>query len=284
MRREILDSPVLGPLREHLGDRFDRYVEEKLSVVCGDITEDDLVSEGEAPARGAIDAVVHCAGLVNFEASLEKALSVNTIGVANVIEFCRKRDAALLHVSTCYAAGNADGHRFEDDIPIDWCPNGRRNFTLRREIRDALAAVARVEAESHDQARQADELHEVNARRRRRRRPRSGGRTLAQALGRRTAQGDRAGARAALGMAQHLQLHQEPRRATGVRRAGLDRRDRGASLGHRKRAYAIRSRDGTRASTPALRSPIFPATAIASIRPRATWCSTSYRSISRRTR
>ncbi|MFZ1120805.1 MAG: SDR family oxidoreductase, partial [Candidatus Binataceae bacterium] len=162
LRREILDSPVFGPLREHLGDRFDRYVEEKLSVLCGDIAEDDLVSEGEAPARGAIDAVVHCAGLVNFEASLEKSLSVNTTGVANVIEFCRKSGAALLHVSTCYAAGNADGHRFEDDIPTDWCPNGRRNFTLRREIRDALAAVARVEAESHDQARQADELHVVN--------------------------------------------------------------------------------------------------------------------------
>src|ERR1700687_5360262 len=78
LRREILDSPVMGPLREHLGERFDRYVEEKLSVLCGDITEDDLVSEGEAPGRGAIDAVVHCAGLVNFEASLEKSLSVNT--------------------------------------------------------------------------------------------------------------------------------------------------------------------------------------------------------------
>src|SRR6516165_8142351 len=33
MRREILDSPVFGPLREHLGDRFDRYIEEKVSVL-----------------------------------------------------------------------------------------------------------------------------------------------------------------------------------------------------------------------------------------------------------
>jgi long-chain acyl-CoA synthetase len=163
LRREIMDSPVMGPLREHLRDGFDRCFEEKIAVLCGDITEPDLVSEGEAPARGEIDAVVHCAGLVNFEASLEKSLSVNTTGVANVIEFCRKRGAALLHVSTCYAAGSADGHRFEDDIPIDWCPNGRRNFKLRREIRDALAAIARVEAESHDQVAQADELHVINA-------------------------------------------------------------------------------------------------------------------------
>jgi long-chain acyl-CoA synthetase len=159
LRREILDSAVMGPLREYLGDRFDRYVEEKLAVLCGDITEVDLVTEGAAPERGAIDAVVHCAGLVNFEASLERSLSVNTIGVANVVEFCRKRGVPLLHVSTCYAAGNADGHRFEDDIPVDWCPSGRRDFNLRREIRDAQAAIARVEAESHDRARQADDLH-----------------------------------------------------------------------------------------------------------------------------
>ena len=55
--------------------------------------------------------------MVNFEASLEKAISVNTIGVANVIEYCKKQDAAMMHVSTCYAAGAADGHRYEDDFP-----------------------------------------------------------------------------------------------------------------------------------------------------------------------
>src|SRR5271154_2354811 len=35
LRREILDSPALGPLRERLGAHFDRYVEEKLAVVPG---------------------------------------------------------------------------------------------------------------------------------------------------------------------------------------------------------------------------------------------------------
>ncbi|MHB8384635.1 MAG: SDR family oxidoreductase, partial [Candidatus Binataceae bacterium] len=31
-RREILDSPAMAPLREHLGSRFDRYIEEKVIV------------------------------------------------------------------------------------------------------------------------------------------------------------------------------------------------------------------------------------------------------------
>ncbi len=156
-RREILDSPVLGPLREHLGERFDPYIEEKIVVIPGDITIEGLAGDGGDPIkRGTLDAVVHCAGLVNFEASLEKAISVNAVGVGNVIEYCRRHDASLMHVSTCYAAGVADGHRYEDDIPVNWSPNGKRNFNLQREIRDALAAIERVETESRDQLRQAE--------------------------------------------------------------------------------------------------------------------------------
>ena len=154
--REILDSPVMGPLREHLGTRFDHYVEERVLVLPGDIANPDLVScDGSLLGDGPLDAVIHCAGLVNFEASLEKALTVNVVGVKHVIDFCRKRGAALIHVSTCYAAGAADGHRFEDDLPLDWCPNGQPKFSLQREIRDALSACERIEAESRDQSRQA---------------------------------------------------------------------------------------------------------------------------------
>ncbi len=156
-RREILDSPVFAPLREHLGDQLDRYIEEKIVIVPGDITNAGLLGEEAKPFKpGSLDAVVHSAGLVNFEASLERAIEVNTTGVANVIEFCRKLGAAMMHVSTCYVAGVADGHRYEDDIPKDWCPNARKSFRLEREVSDALAAIERVQAESRDQLRHAE--------------------------------------------------------------------------------------------------------------------------------
>ncbi len=156
-RREILDSPAMAPLREHLGARFDSFIEDKVCVVPGDITDPDLLAADADPIRrGSIDAVVHSAGLVNFEASLSKSIEVNAGGVANVVEFCRRLGAAMLHVSTCYVAGAADGHRFEDDIPVNWCPTGRKSFNLEREIGDARAATARVEAESRDQQRIAD--------------------------------------------------------------------------------------------------------------------------------
>src|SRR5579863_2925855 len=156
-RREILDSPAMAPVREHFRDEFDSYVEQKIVVVPGDITNDGLLGDEAKPFRaGSLDAIVHSAGLVNFEASLQKAIEVNTTGVANVIEFCASVGAAMLHVSTCYVAGSADGHRYEDDIPEEWCPNGRKSFRLEREVRDALAAIERVQAESRDQLRHAE--------------------------------------------------------------------------------------------------------------------------------
>ncbi len=154
LRREVLDSPALAPLREQMGAAFERYVEEKLTVLGGDLTERALVGADCVqllPAR--LDAVINCAGLVNFEASLERALAINALGVANVIEFCRRRQAALLHVSTCYVAGRADGHRFEDALPVNWCPAGQPGFSVKRELAAALAAIAHVEAESRDPAR-----------------------------------------------------------------------------------------------------------------------------------
>jgi long-chain acyl-CoA synthetase len=148
LEREILASPAFAPLREELGNSFERQMQEKLAVVCGDITEAGLFSNSEVHfTRGQIDAVVNCAGLVNFDAPLNKALAINALGAGNVLDFCRKVRAPLLHVSTCYVAGAADGQRYEDEIPFDWCPQpaGRR-FSLKREIREALNIVARVEA------------------------------------------------------------------------------------------------------------------------------------------
>ena len=189
----------------------------KIVVVPGDITNQGLLGDDAKPfKRGSLDAVVHCAGLVNFEASLEKAIEVNTIGVANVIEFCRKsrrRDDArvdLLRRRHRRRPSLRRRHPARTGAPIR-----ASRFNLEREIRDALAAVERVEAESRDQLRHAefrgDEDDDSNPRE-------SARRASAQAMGRGAPQGRRPQARAELGMAQHVQLHQEPRRAVGVRR------------------------------------------------------------------
>src|SRR5271168_3224588 len=56
-RREILDSPALAPVRAHFGEQFDAYVEEKVVVVPGDITNDGLLGDEAKPFKpGSLDA------------------------------------------------------------------------------------------------------------------------------------------------------------------------------------------------------------------------------------
>jgi len=148
-QREILESPVMEPLRRELGEQFEAYLAQRIALLPGDISQPGLLN-ADASAPEHLDVVVHCAGLVNFEASLEKALVANTLGVANVIEFCRHHGAAMLHVSTCYSAGEADGQRYEDDLPSNWSPRGP--LDVAREIQDARAAIERIERASREQA------------------------------------------------------------------------------------------------------------------------------------
>ena len=44
----------MGPLRDQLGTRFDKFVEEKVVVIPGDITIEGLIGDGVDPIkRGA---------------------------------------------------------------------------------------------------------------------------------------------------------------------------------------------------------------------------------------
>lgn len=51
-----------------------------------------------------VDAIVHCAAAVNFNAGQEVAESVNVTGTTNMLELARMADAPLYYVSTAFVA------------------------------------------------------------------------------------------------------------------------------------------------------------------------------------
>jgi nucleoside-diphosphate-sugar epimerase len=51
-----------------------------------------------------VDAIVHCAAAVNFDAGHEVAESVNVTGTTNMLELARMADAPLYYVSTAFVA------------------------------------------------------------------------------------------------------------------------------------------------------------------------------------
>src|SRR5579885_3433438 len=50
-QREVVSSPAMDPLRAELGPRFERYLEDRISVVPGDISIQGLLAAGPEALR-----------------------------------------------------------------------------------------------------------------------------------------------------------------------------------------------------------------------------------------
>jgi len=164
---KVARARPFDPLRAQHGERFEAFVGEKCRALAGDVSDPLFgLSPEDLAALGSLDLVVNCAGLVDFNPSLELALGVNTRGAQHGVDLCRRTGASLLHVSTCFVAGNRDGLVYEDE-PIDgYFPRregveGRpkqatldpRDFDLDRELADCEKRIAQIREEADDAAR-----------------------------------------------------------------------------------------------------------------------------------
>src|SRR5918911_2500596 len=153
----VITAPPFDPLRERYGSAFEGFIRDKVAVVGGDIGDKDLgYSEEEAQKiADDIDIVLNSAGNVTFNPTLESALRTNVVGTQNVIKFARRmKRPALVHVSTCFVAGNRSGPVWESDPVIGYFP--RRDelpdveFNIEQEIKDCAKLSERVKDEARD--------------------------------------------------------------------------------------------------------------------------------------
>jgi len=159
----IEDSPVFDPLFEKYGDRLGALLAEKIEVVEGDVSQPGLglVSETAARLRKDVDLIINSSGLTDFNPDLRDALAVNVDSTYHLIEFIRGSDhAALLHLSTCYVAGQRDG-RVSERVRPNYTPSHMKNFDSEKEWHrlhelvesaEARAEVPEVAAELKKQA------------------------------------------------------------------------------------------------------------------------------------
>ena len=135
-QKMIEDSPVFDPLFERYGDRFADFLHEKVQVVEGDVTELGLglnVDVAET-LRKNLDLIINSSGLTDFNPDLRDALVTNTDAALNILKFVRSTDhAGLLHLSTCYVAGEQDGRVSEKLVP-NYTPRAIPGFDAEQEL------------------------------------------------------------------------------------------------------------------------------------------------------
>lgn len=159
---EVLDSP---PLAAIAGRRGNGFLSQKVSVLGGELSEPSCGLTAEAVGRlaGRVSLIINCAGRVDFFPPLDDSFASNVDGVRSVIALAKNWDAKLLHVSTCFVCGEADG-LIEEPSPVRGFYPHRRgpedpSFDHLEELRHAREMIRQIyESDGGDKNRRSREL------------------------------------------------------------------------------------------------------------------------------
>src|SRR5213080_4139143 len=158
----VISAPPFDPVRDRYAAAFDEFIRDKVAIVGGDIAEDNLgFTEEEAQQIAKdIEVVINSAGNVTFNPTLESALRTNVVGTQNVIAFVKRmKQPRLVHISTCFVAGNRSGAIWENDDVIGYFPRRGElkgvEFSVEQEIKDCARMSERAREEAKDAMRVA---------------------------------------------------------------------------------------------------------------------------------
>ncbi len=148
--RIVSESPAFDALHERYGDGLGKFLDERIEVVEGDISQPGigLAAETQARLQRTLDLVVNSSGLVDFNPDLREALATNVAATAHLLDFIRGSEhAGLLHLSTCYVAGARDG-RVTEELRANYTPAHLEDFDADREWQSLEEMIRKVEARS----------------------------------------------------------------------------------------------------------------------------------------
>ncbi|MBA0609834.1 hypothetical protein Godav_010767 [Gossypium davidsonii] len=116
-------------LKEKCGKNFSSFISEKITLIPGDISHEDLgVKDCNLVQEmlNEVDVVVNLAATTNFDERYDVALGLNTFGAKFVANFAKKcvKLKVLVHVSTAYVSGEKTGLILENSYSMGETLNG----------------------------------------------------------------------------------------------------------------------------------------------------------------
>ncbi len=110
---EVLKSSIFDRLKRDLGVGFDAFVEQRVAVINGDLTDERLGASADDYRRlcDEVEVVINSAAVVVFDERLDLSLNLNTLGARRMMDVARdcRRLHAVVHISTCYVSGTRKG-------------------------------------------------------------------------------------------------------------------------------------------------------------------------------
>lgn len=134
---QLLGKPAFAGLREAHGGDLTPLIDERIEIIEGDLAA--------IPALpGDLDVVVHCAGDVSFDPTIEEAFATNVQGALGLLEAIKRSGSRphYVHVSTAYVAGRRRGAIPERSVDhdVDW----RAEMAYAGTMRERLEEVSRA--------------------------------------------------------------------------------------------------------------------------------------------
>jgi len=143
----VEESPTFDNLQKIHGLKLGKFLQEKVQVVVGDVSQPGLGLSADTQGQLArsLDVIVNSAGLTDFNPDLRDALSSNVDSAAYLLDFLRLCDhAGLMHLSTCYVVGMRDG-RVTEELRANYNPANQTDFDAEKEITSLREMMERIE-------------------------------------------------------------------------------------------------------------------------------------------
>ncbi len=164
--RVVAESPVFSALYARHGENAAKFISDRVEVIEGDVCAENLGLDPEVAGRlrNQLDCFVNSTGLTDFTPDIRTAIDVNVDGPLNVLEFVKSCDhASLIHLSTCFVAGQRDG-RVAETLHQDYTPRELPDFSAETLYSEIKNRIALVEAEAESDIRTAAFQKEAEAR------------------------------------------------------------------------------------------------------------------------
>ncbi|XP_057781960.1 fatty acyl-CoA reductase 3-like isoform X2 [Salvia miltiorrhiza] len=154
---QIMSKDLFRVLKEKHGGNLNSLISQKVRVVAGDITCEDLGVQDSLLLEemiNEVDVVVNLAANTNFDERYDISIGINTLGAKHVLNFAKRCDKlkVLLHVSTAYVSGEKGGLILERGFKMGETLNGARGLDIDAEKKLIDDTLKSLEAEgcSHE--------------------------------------------------------------------------------------------------------------------------------------